>query len=304
MLSPISLAALVSVVHAKSHYLSTQNLPTYPNTEACIGLPVQYSCENTTVLTNSCCNVVQGGLVLQTQYWNTYTGLESQGQLLPQGSWSIHGLWPDNCDGSFDQYCDLSRQYDPTPSPSTLPDGTTVPSYKGSSVRTFIQDFGRYDLLKYMDAYWINQGAPNENFWAHEFSKHATCTSTFDVACYEPGYQDHQEVVNFYETVTKVFQMYPTYNMLASAGILPSNTTTYTLSQITNALYSQIGAVPYLGCYDNGTVLDEVWYFHHVIGTEQYGHYKTLNSTTRSSCTESGIWYYERTATSEQVVSY
>jgi hypothetical protein len=52
-----------------------------------------------------------------------------------------------------------------------------------------------------------------------------------------------------------------------SAGILPSNTTTYTLSQITNALYSQIGAVPYLGCYDNGTILDEVWYFHHVIGT-------------------------------------
>ncbi|KAG1762977.1 ribonuclease T2 [Suillus occidentalis] len=304
MLSLISLAAIVSVAHAKFHYLSTQNLPTYPNTKACIGLPVQYSCENTTVLTNSCCNVVQGGLVLQTQYWNTYTGLESQGQLLPRGSWTIHGLWPDNCDGSFDQYCDLNRQYDPTPSPSTLPDGTTVPSYKGPSVRTFIQDFGRYDLLKYMDAYWINQGAPNEDFWAHEFSKHATCTSTFDVSCYEPGYQGHQEVVNFYETVTRVFQMYPTYNMLASAGILPSNTTTYTLSQITNALYSQIGAVPYLGCYDNGTILDEVWYFHHVIGTEQYGHFKTLNSTTPSSCTENGIWYYERTATSEQVVSY
>jgi ribonuclease T2 len=242
--------------------------------------------------------------VLQTQFWDTYTGLESQGQLLPQGSWGIHGLWPDNCDGSYNEYCDLSRQYDPTPSPSTLPNGTVIPPYKGPSVRTFIQDFGRYDLLKYMDTYWVNQGAPNENFWAHEFSTHATCTSTFDVACYEPGYQEHQEVVNFYETVTKVFQMYPTYNMLAAAGILPSNTTTYTLSQITNALYSQTGAVPYLGCYSNGTILDEVWYFHHVLGTEQYGHFKTLNSSTPSSCVETGIWYYERTVTSERVVSY
>lgn len=54
----------------------------------------------------------------------------------------------------------------------------------------------------------------------------------------------------------------------SSAGIVPSNTTTYTLSQITNALYSQTGAVPYLGCFgSSGTILDEVWYFHHVLGT-------------------------------------
>lgn len=98
MLSFVSLAVMISVAHADS--LSPWTLPTlYPNIEACVGLPVQYSCENTTVLTNSCCNVVQGGLVLQTQYWDTYTGLENQGQLLPKGSWGIHGLWPDNCDG-------------------------------------------------------------------------------------------------------------------------------------------------------------------------------------------------------------
>ncbi|KAG0707518.1 ribonuclease T2 [Suillus ampliporus] len=298
MLSLVCLAAIVSVVQAE--FFSP--LSTYPNIAACVGLPVQYSCENTTLLTNSCCNVVQGGLVLQTQLWSTYTGLEHQGQLLPQGSWGIHGLWPDNCDGSYDEYCDLSRQYDPTP-PSTLPDGTPIPPYEGPSVRTFIEEFGRFDLLEYMDTFWVNQGAPNEDFWAHEFSKHATCTSTFDVACYEPGYKEHQDVVNFYETVTKVFHMYPTYDMLAAAGILPSNTTTYTLSQITNALYSQTGAVPYLGCFGNGTILDEVWYFHHVLGTEQYGHFKTLDSTATSSCAETGIWYYERTPTSEQIVS-
>ena len=35
----------------------------------------------------------------------------------------------------------------------------------------------------------------------HEFSKHATCFSTFDVPCYGPKYTEHEEVVDFFETV-------------------------------------------------------------------------------------------------------
>jgi hypothetical protein len=61
---------------------------------------------------------------------------------------------PLTCTGyisSFDQYCDLTRQYDPDPSPATLPDGTVIPPYKGPSVRTFIEEFGRLDLLKYSE---------------------------------------------------------------------------------------------------------------------------------------------------------
>ncbi|KAG2149546.1 ribonuclease T2 [Suillus cothurnatus] len=275
MLSLVILGSLVPAVHAKFY-------PTYPNIETCVGLPVQYSCENTTVVTNSCCNVIQGGLVLQAQYWDTYTGLDV-----------------------FGQYCDLSRQYDPKPSPSTLPNGTVIIPYKGPSVRKFIHEFGRSDLLHYMDTFWINQGAPNEELWAREFSKHGTCTSTFDVACYEPGYKEHQEVVNFFETVVKVFQMYPTYDILAAAGIIPSNTTTYTRAQIANAIYSQTGADPWLGCYNaNGSVLEEIWYFHHVLGTEQYGHFKTLDSMIPSTCAETGILYYERTPESEKAISY
>ena len=86
---------------------------------------------------------------------------------------------------SFNQYCDFSRQYDPNPSPEVLPNGTLVPPYSGPGVRSFIRDFGRYDLLDYsayaswfihladliassVDEYWVSQGSSNEVFWAHE----------------------------------------------------------------------------------------------------------------------------------------
>lgn len=110
---------------------------------------------------------------------DTYTGLESEGQVLPRNSWTLHGLWPDFCNGSFTQYCDLNRQYDPSPSPNTtngLSNGTPVPPYKGPNIGTFLEPFGKYDLLEYMNKYWISQGSPNYDFWGHEFSKHATST--------------------------------------------------------------------------------------------------------------------------------
>lgn len=70
--------------------------------------------------------------------------------------------------GSYTQYCDLSRQYDPVPSPNTttgLPNGAVVPAYNGSGIGTFLEPFGRYDLLEYMNTYWIAQNSPNQDLW-------------------------------------------------------------------------------------------------------------------------------------------
>ena len=70
--------------------------------------------------------------------------------------------------GSYTQYCDLNRQYDPVPSPNTttgLPNGTVVPAYNGSGIGTFLEPFGRYDLLDYMNTYWIAQNSPNQDLW-------------------------------------------------------------------------------------------------------------------------------------------
>ena len=90
--------------------------------------------------------------VLATQFWSTYTGLEKYGQKLPKASWTLHGLWPDNCDGSYAQYCDFSRQFDPAPSPKTLtPNGTVIPPWTGPDVGTFVEAFGRYDLLDWSE---------------------------------------------------------------------------------------------------------------------------------------------------------
>jgi len=297
--SSLTVFALVTAGLAVADTRALFALPnTNPDLSACASQASVFSCENTSAILDTCCSPTPGGLVLSTQFWSTWTGLEREGQFLPKDSWTLHGLWPDNCDGSFASYCDANRQFDPKPDSST-----TLPPYTGPGVDTFIVDFGRLDLLDYMEKYWINQGAPNKNFWAHEFSKHATCTSTFDVACYGKDYKEHQDVINFYDAAIRAFKQYPTFDMLASFGIVPSNKTTYSLSQIQNALRSQTGALPFLGCTTNGTVLSEVWYFNHVFGTEQFGAFKHLDTTTPSSCSSTApIRYLERAATSEREV--
>ena len=276
-----------------ARYVLSDNF--YSGTNNHVVVPQYLSCsaEANHLTVDSCCVETFGGLVLATQFWDTYTGLESQGQLLPENTWGLHGLWPDFCNTSYTQYCDIrypflfpsfsradlpcSRQFDPNPSPSTTtgPNGTLtpVPKYTGPGVDTFLEAFGKYDLLAWMNTYWINQGAPNVNFWAHEFSKHGTCYSTFDTPCYGPQYKEHEDVVDFFETAVEFYLGLPTWTWLEQAGITPSNTSTYTLSAVQGALEAKFGAVPYIGCTGpryNGTTtgnatdkgytyIDEVW---------------------------------------------
>jgi ribonuclease T2 len=272
---------------------------------------------------DTCCVETFGGLVLATQFWQTYTGREDAGQINPRDSWTIHGLWPDFCNGSYTQYCDLSRQYDPLPSPNTTtgtPDGTPVPPWTGTAIGEFVKALGKLDLLAFMDKYWIAQNQANSDFWAHEFSKHATCFSSFDVECYGPQYVEHQEVADFFETVVAYHQSLPTWGWLRAKDIAPSNETAYSLSAIQNALTEGFGATPYISCSgpaynttaagrgssDKGrTVLSEVWYYHHVFGRVQRNQGLRVNADVAggalSNCatTPGAVWYYERSKGSE-----
>lgn len=110
---------------------------------------------------------------------------------------------------------------------------------------------GRHDLLNYAEGYWINRGEKNDVLWAHEFSKHATCFSTFDTACYSGATEQDradESQIDFYSATIRAQKQFPNFDILASAGILPSNSTTTTLQALESAFLSQIGAKPYFGC--------------------------------------------------------
>lgn len=79
---------------------------------------------------NATCCTEQEGLLLQTQFWdyNPATG--------PDDSWTIHGLWPDKCNGGYDENCDPSRAY--------------------TDIGSLLQDAGATKTYDYMKKYWKN----------------------------------------------------------------------------------------------------------------------------------------------------
>lgn len=87
-----------------------------------------------------------------------------------------------------------------------------------------------------------------------EFSKHATCFTTYDTGangspdCYGLEYANSTEasIIDFIESVVQAQLQYPTYKWLSAAGIVPSNTTTYTLQNISSVLTKASGAIPYV----------------------------------------------------------
>ncbi|KAL3955614.1 hypothetical protein ACCO45_011177 [Purpureocillium lilacinum] len=253
---------------------------------------------------DTCCTETYGGLLVATQIWNTFTGLESKGQIYPKNHWTIHGLWPARAQHH--------RRH---------PHGTPVPPYTGEPIDKWFKPYGKLDLLAYMNKYWVSQYDPNWVFWAHEFSKHATCYSTFQTECYGPKATEHGDLFEFFETVIKFQRTLPTFKWLSKADIKPSNKTAYTLSKIQKALTKEFSLVPFLGCSgpryneteagkgskDNGrTVLSEVWYYYHVYGRPQEAQAKKLaadaSGGSLSTCAKAkdAVWYYERSKGSEQ----
>lgn len=86
----IASLASVTVVSAQLYGQSNEN-------HTCVLVPDYQSCSSKAnpLTVDSCCVETFGGLLLLTQFWDIYTGYESEGQLLPENSFTIHGLWPD-----------------------------------------------------------------------------------------------------------------------------------------------------------------------------------------------------------------
>ncbi|KAJ5312010.1 hypothetical protein PENANT_c022G04682 [Penicillium antarcticum] len=221
-----------------------------------------FSCQSSSS-TPTCCFNYPGGAFLQTQFWDTdpVTG--------PSDSWTIHGLWPDNCDGTYEANCDSARAY--------------------TNITEILQAQDRSDLVSYMDEYWVDIDGDNESFWEHEWAKHGTCINTIEPSCYT-GYESQEEVGDYFEKTVELFKGLDTYQALADAGITPSNSKTYTKKAIQAALAKvHDGAEVYISC--SSGKLNQVWYFFNVQGNIIDGKYEAVDSLTTSGCSSSGIKY-------------
>lgn len=144
----------------------------------------QLSCHGSSK--NTCCYNTPGGLFQQVQFWDTdpSTG--------PDTSWTIHGLWPNNCDGTYSEDCDEKRAY--------------------TNITKLLQAAGQTSTLSYMQTYWVSDDESNEAFWDHEWETHGTCISTLSPSCYT-GYTAGEEAVDFFTATVSLFKTLPTYTV-------------------------------------------------------------------------------------------
>ncbi|KAJ6459681.1 RNase Gf29 [Mycena sanguinolenta] len=221
--------------------------------------------------TDTCCFETPGGLLLQTQFWDTdpSTG--------PTNSWTIHGLWPDECNLSFQENCDCSRDY--------------------TGISSLLTAQGGASTLALMNTvhYWKNDpnDGSDEEFWEHEWSTHGTCYSTLETKCLPSGSAKGAEAVAFFETVVGLFQTLPTYDWLANQGITPSQSTTHTLASLTAAIEAEYGFTPSFDC--DGSNLSGASYYFHLIGSVIDGTFVPINAPESGSCGSSGIKYLTKT---------
>ncbi|RMD42391.1 hypothetical protein DV735_g2714, partial [Chaetothyriales sp. CBS 134920] len=185
----------------------------------------QLSCPTTTTPdVDTCCVNSPGGIFLQTQFWDTSPSLG------PADAWTIHGLWPDLCNGGYDASCDSSRNVD----------DIKAALLSASSSAS--------ELVDFMSEYWLSINGDNNDLWSHEWDKHGTC-----------------DVLDYFTRTVELYRTRNTYNALASANITPSTEQTYALSDLQAALAPlQAGANVTIRC--DGSELREVWYYFRVRG--------------------------------------
>ncbi|KAE8421887.1 ribonuclease T2-like protein [Aspergillus pseudocaelatus] len=227
----------------------------------------ELSCQTPYHGQDKCCFNYPGGQFLQSQFWDADPAIG------PEDSWTIHGLWPDYCNGGFPQYCDSKRRY--------------------SNISLILTDSGRGDLLDEMRTFWKDWKGDDPNLWEHEWNKHGTCISTLETHCYDI-YYPQQDVVDYFDKTVELFHGLPTHEILAGAGIVPSYTETYSLSEIHDALVKAHGADVVVRCRHHN--LNEAWYFFNVAGPLQTGKFIPANPDGQTSnCPSKGIRYQPKT---------
>eukprot|EP00735_Rhodelphis_limneticus_P003242 TRINITY_DN14696_c0_g1::TRINITY_DN14696_c0_g1_i1::g.21488::m.21488 TRINITY_DN14696_c0_g1::TRINITY_DN14696_c0_g1_i1::g.21488 ORF type:complete len:289 (+),score=72.03,sp/P42813/RNS1_ARATH/39.58/1e-38,Ribonuclease_T2/PF00445.13/7.4e-44 TRINITY_DN14696_c0_g1_i1:83-868(+) len=141
---------------------------------------------------------------------------------LPFVGFLIHGLWPNNQDGTYPSYC------------CKTPDCT----FSVDKVK---------DIEKDLDTYWPSYFIGNEVFWQHEWDKHGTC--------------QEMEMHEYFTKTIELRSKYDAAVALAKAQIDPVMDMSYALDEIQVALKEHVGGMGILLCNNdaNGNVqLNEV----------------------------------------------
>ncbi|KAI0085048.1 ribonuclease T2-like protein [Irpex rosettiformis] len=221
-------------------------------------------------MNDPCCFNAPGGHFLQTQFWDYESPLKWAG---PNDSWTVHGLWPDHCDGTYDLFCASGREV--------------------QNITEILKSKGENRLLEWMGEYWKDNTGNDESFWEHEFNKHATCISTLEPQCIR-NYQPGDDVVIFIKRTISLFQLLPTHLFLAAHGITPSTTKQYKLVDIQNVIVSTTGKKPTIGCDGPGkTFLHEMWYHYVTRGSVIDGLFLHTDADSTDSCADT-VWYWPK----------
>ncbi|KAM9924311.1 hypothetical protein OXX59_004619 [Metschnikowia pulcherrima] len=224
------------------------------------------TCTNSTPIHNSCCFESPGGIMLQTQFWDYFPAIGSN------DSFTLHGLWPDNCDGSYEQFCDGKLNIK-----------------RGDIERIVKNEFKDEKLLQKIKKNWKNFNGDDESLWVHEFNKHATCIKTIRPECYGSEYKKDENVYDFLSIAVNLYEKYPTFEFLAEKGIVPSHTQTYTYDEIAEALSSKFeGHNVFFKC-NRYQALQEVWYFHYLQGPLTSEEFVPISALAHSNCPQTGI---------------
>lgn len=261
-------------------------------------LDIPLTCHNKTQQLDTCCFEYPGGIFLQSQFWNykpSRRGLnESEliNQLGPLKSFTVHGLWPDNCMGSYEQFCDKSL----------FIDDVYYLLHKANET---------IPLYDFMDLYWKSNIIGNdESLWIHEYNKHGSCIKTIRPNCYTRwnneseniphnlmNYYKDLSVIDYFNITKNLFQKLNTYDILAQSNIVPSIKTTYTHKQISQALSKGFENHRVFFNCNNKNELQEIWYFHVLKGSllnEQFIPMDSLRNPPYSRCRNTGIKYYPK----------
>ncbi|XP_073225539.1 ribonuclease S-7-like [Cicer arietinum] len=136
---------------------------------------------------------------------------------IPQGKFTIHGLWPSN--------------------------QTSLQSSKCVTKDPHLQSFNKAmisTLEAQLNLSWPNlKGQSNELFWAYEWNKHGVCSSNMF------------NQTQYFELAQNIWSRYDIFDILKQQGISPRTNVWYPTNDIRRAITNHIGAIPQIHCVNN-----------------------------------------------------